>query len=82
MVLTLFHGAFCIIAQAILLRELGDLFKGNEAVLGLFLAAWLLGGGLGTWLFTRLPEKLRAFSAGPATALFLSSLMLPLAILA
>lgn len=86
MVLTLLHGAYCVIAQAVLFRELGDLFKGNEAVLGLFLAAWLLGGGVGTWLFirmmARLPEKPGRKAWGPAWAVFLSSFTLPLAVLA
>ncbi len=82
MVLTLLHGAYCVMAQAVLLREWGDLFKGNEAVLGLLLTAWFCGGGIGTWLFTRMPRRWMENPRGPAAALFFSSLTLPLAVFA
>ncbi|MBI5507473.1 MAG: hypothetical protein HY903_01850 [Deltaproteobacteria bacterium] len=53
-------GAFSLVTQSILARELLHLALGSELIVGSFFGAWLLWIGLGALLGTRLAPNLRA----------------------
>lgn len=73
------YGFFVMAGQAVLLREMLELFRGNEAAVGVLLFVWLAGNGLGA-------AKLRLLSRAGAPAagriLLAAALALPAAVLA
>jgi len=80
------YGFVSLAAQLLFLRELGVLFYGNELFLGYSLGAWLLWAGLGSFLFQKIPEKIKALvraeKASFFPVLFLAlGLLIPLTIL-
>jgi spermidine synthase len=50
-------GLTSIITQLLLLRQFLDFFGGNELVIGLILAVWMLFTALGTWAGSRLSRR-------------------------
>jgi spermidine synthase len=65
-------GSTSIIAQVILLREFLSVFSGNELVIGLVMANWMILTGLGGWL-GKFPLRFRSsFSVVFTGLLFLS----------
>jgi len=70
-------GFTSIIGQVLLMRELVAVFYGNELVLGLILAVWLVWGAVGSWGLGRLAERWRPGRRAFALGLLLSSLLLP-----
>lgn len=76
------YGFFVLTSQAVLVRELLDLLRGNEAAVGILLFAWLAGSGLGAGVLRRRfrPEALMSaaalvlFAAVPASRLLAGAL--------
>ena len=65
-------GSTSIIAQLILLREFLSVFSGNELVIGLVLANWMVLTGLGAWL-GKFPLRIKKASAVILTGLLVLS---------
>ncbi len=66
-------GVTTIITQIVLLREFMAVFQGNELILGLILANWMLITGFGAWLGKASPKL-----NNPETFIFSSLLLLGL----
>lgn len=67
-------GSTSIIAQIILLREFLSVFSGNELVIGLVMANWMILTGLGAWL-GKFPLRFRSSFLVVATGLLLLSVL-------
>lgn len=59
-ILAALYGAYAVMAQTVLLRELAVLLLGHELFFGSALAAWLAFTGLGSFLFRDRPAGRRA----------------------
>ena len=73
-------GYAAILAQVVLSREFLIVLGGNELVIGLIMAAWLLGIGGGAWLGAIAADRLRAERLFFLSAIALMALALPLQI--
>jgi len=67
-------GSTSIIAQLILLREFLTVFNGNELVIGVVLANWMVITGIGAWLGKHSLKAGRAYPVVLSGLLFLSVL--------
>ena len=68
-------GLTSVIAQVLLIREIGAVFYGNELSMGVVLAIWLLGVAAGAWLLGRAADRVRAGAAALALGLALIGLL-------
>ncbi len=68
-------------SQIILLREFLSVFNGNELVIGIVLANWMLLTGAGAWL-GRFNGKRKAWKAGPIAAIMALAVMAPITLFA
>ena len=67
-------GSTSIVAQVILLREFLSVFSGNELVIGLVMANWMIITGLGAWL-GKFPLRFRSSFSVVFTGLLLLSVL-------
>jgi spermidine synthase len=75
--IALLMGVNCFIVQLVLIREFLGLFSGNELVIGILLAFWMLLTAVGAWAGKRLYRRGRA--AGQLTFILVMNGLFPLA---
>ncbi|MCP4517197.1 MAG: spermine synthase, partial [Delftia sp.] len=74
-------GFTSVIGQVVLMRELVAVFYGNELVLGLILAWWLLWEAAGAWGLGRWAERRNWGQRALSLTLSLAALALPLQVM-
>ena len=55
----IFIGLFSIFSQSIFIRRLICVFYGNELTTGIFFSSWLLFGGIGSFVFSKILHKIK-----------------------
>ena len=68
-------GLTSVIAQVVLIREIGAVFYGNELSMGVVLAVWLLSVAAGTWLLGRPADRIKDGPMALALGLVVSGLL-------
>src|SRR3989338_1847320 len=74
-------GLIAIIMQILIIRELLEVFNGNELTIGIILAVWLILNALGSGLLGKLVKKIRWIEETYILLQLLTLLTLPLCIL-